>query len=81
MTDFDPISIFRGLRSQKSLDQEQYELERTEMLQAMTKEEFLTNIEYVISHCSFMPHEPVYDNMLRHVYLPEMIRRMKEMTK
>ncbi len=74
----DPISIFRGLRSEKSLDQEKYELRRTQMLQSMSKDQFIADIEYVISHCGFIPHEPVYENMLRHVYLPEIIRRMKQ---
>lgn len=49
---------------------------------SMSNEELCEKVTYYLSQSSFahqwMPGEPVYDGVIAHVMIPEMMRRLKE---
>lgn len=48
--------------------------------QAMTNEQLIERVEYFIKNCEFprrwQPGEPVYDGVIAHVIIPELLRRI-----
>ena len=48
---------------------------------ALTDEQLVERTEYYMKNCSFphnwQPGEPVYDGVIAHVVIPELLRRLK----